>query len=248
MASSWFIVSLIRGARRLVVDFLQIEAAELVLRAMEEHAEIVAVDVHLGADVVLRPFVDEDGAQDSRVFLGQMIEHVADDLRGLGRDERAFEVKITLDALGVVVAERLDAQAVAPLLVQDVVADGVDERAEALRAFDPLGRAEGPENAEKRLLDDLVDDGAAFAARAKLDREKAAEVGGEMLLHCRIAGAEAPQVLRVEWEELHEPPPRKQTADLAGLLVCAADYGVRGPSNSIPTNFAQSAGHCCCLS
>src|SRR6266571_4928266 len=69
---SWSL--LVRGAGRLVVDFLEVEAPELVLGAVKEDAKVVAVDAHFGADLVLRALVDEDGAEDPRVLVGQMGE------------------------------------------------------------------------------------------------------------------------------------------------------------------------------
>src|SRR5258705_13455993 len=72
---SWSL--LVRGAGRLVVDFFEIEAPELVLGAVKEDAEVIAVDAHLGADLVLRSLVDEDGTEDPRVLVGQMGEDFA---------------------------------------------------------------------------------------------------------------------------------------------------------------------------
>ena len=112
-----------------------------------------------------------------------------------------------MHALRVVVVERLDAQPVATLLVQDVVADGVDERAETFGALDAVRGADGLDDAEKGLLDHLVDHRAGLAAGAQLDRQQLAEVAGKMLLDGRVGGAQAPQVLCVEGEEFHEPPP-----------------------------------------
>src|SRR5439155_12871479 len=131
--------------------------------------QVAAVDMHLGADLVFGALLDEDRAQHPRVLLRQTFQDLVHGGFGLGGNECFLNVDIALRALAVVVAERLETRRGAIVLVQDVVADGIDEGAQALGALDALRRAEGPKDAEKSLLRDVVNRTPRAASRAELD-------------------------------------------------------------------------------
>ena len=101
---------------------------------MEQHAEVVAVYAELAADFVAVALVEEDGVEQGAVAGGQVEQDLADfvfDLAGgddvKGAGAAGYGLGMAFDV------ERIAAAGGAVVFEQNVIADGVDEGAQALR-------------------------------------------------------------------------------------------------------------------
>lgn len=91
----------------------------------------------------------------------------------------------------------------AELFEDNIVADGVDEGADAFGVVKPAVAAEVSKDAKKGFLDDVVAEFGGAYAGAELDVEQFTEVAREMPLHSWIAGDEQVDVIPVEGVEDH---------------------------------------------
>src|ERR1051325_166220 len=128
----------------------------------------------------------------------------------------------------------------------DVFAHPRDEGAEGFRLADVVRRAKLLPKAGECFLDDVFRRGRVDAAVAEHRSENLGrDVVDEVVDHSRLAGNQTPEVLRVERKEFQQPPPHQQSAESTGPLR-VADYGVRVPPNSTPSNFRRRS-HCSSL-
>src|SRR5262245_55203175 len=176
--------------------------AKAIERAMEQHAQIVTGDVEFGAELLPAGLVEEDGAQYLPVRLRQLVEHAADLQREVLRDQVVEDARAGGARVGVL-RHLLEPRALAHLLEEHVVADGVDEGAQALGLADAFLRADDAQNAQERLLTDVVDFSLMGAqAATQLDADELAEVARKVLLDLRVTIPEAGQVGRVKLMKL----------------------------------------------
>src|SRR5579864_6897039 len=107
------------------------------------------------------------------------------------------------------------------MLAQHVIANGVHERAEALRMID-ISVPENAEDASERLLADIFDIFARVEAFARLEPNQFAEIGKEVLLRVGIARAKPIHIAGIEILKLHWHDcflPRKRPSELAFFPV-----------------------------
>lgn len=165
---------------------------------MQEDTEVVAVDPKLTADGIFVALFKKNFTEEATVALGHVVEDFADFLFGLFSGEGAEEI----DASGgkvllLVVVEGGVALRSAVGLEQDVVANGIDERAEALGLVDFL-TTDGAEDAGEGFLADILDGLRRVQTGAEFELNQFAEVGDKMLLRAEITGTETLEVRLVK--------------------------------------------------
>jgi len=83
-------------------------------------------------------------------------------------------------------------------LEQDVVADAIDEGAEAARRLNTAGLAKRLHDTKERLLPGVLDLRRRAQTRSQLDRQKMPEIAGEVPLRLRISRRQPIEVRTVE--------------------------------------------------
>ncbi len=154
---------------------------------MEKDAKILGVDAELLAEGGLGTIIEEDGTEDLAVPEGQGIECAADFLEVLLGGEHALEVDGSEDGVWYVVFGEGMAEAGTVEFEEDMIADGIDESAEALGLANAgFGTKRGKDTSEG-FLAKVFDHIARKAAGTKLDGEQPFEVAKEMLLRRGVA-------------------------------------------------------------
>lgn len=114
-------------------NLLQVLSFEILFCSMQENPEILTVHPEFAAYFVPVPFVEKDRLQKSSIPIGHVEQNLTDldadltsdgDAMGIGTGGRDFDRALLI--------ERLTPGARAVMFEEDVVADGIDEGAEAL--------------------------------------------------------------------------------------------------------------------
>src|SRR5688572_6060236 len=150
---------------------------------MQQHSQVIPVDAEAPADLVLLAFLEKQPVQELALLLRQS-SHDGPDMGtvlvqaggGLGVDARVRQCGPGL------LLERRGLRVGAIHLEQDVVADAVDERAEAAGGLNAPGLPKRFHDPEKRLLPRILNVRRRPQARSQLDREQIPEVAREMAL------------------------------------------------------------------
>ncbi len=191
----------------------QVLGLEFLLGAMEENAEVAAIDAEFPADLIAVTFFEEDGLEQGAVARSNVEEDGADlvlDLMGDGEVEGAGGAG---RQLGLSVGVEGDGSAGgAIVLLKDVGADGIDECAEAFGLAETSFLAEDGEDADECLLTDVFDGVLGLEAGAQFESEQVGEVGHKMLLSFTISGPKPADISCIERVELQcfLPPPKSR--------------------------------------
>src|SRR5229473_3434100 len=92
--------------------------AELFLGAVNDDTEIVSIDAEGAADLVFVALLEEDRSQDGGVLRREEIEHTANALPGLGRDQGILGIDGWIGRVRLILGQRLGAPAGAKRLEQ----------------------------------------------------------------------------------------------------------------------------------
>src|SRR6516162_7638794 len=135
---------------------LFIQRPKTLLRAVQEHTQIVAVHTKLAADLVFFLFLQEEGPEQPSVLVWELLKHLAHLLAGLPGHEEAVEVGglIRWVRHGSVLLIRPRGGPI--VLEQHIVAYRVNEGSEAIRGPDARFAAHRGQDADKSLLLDVV--------------------------------------------------------------------------------------------
>jgi hypothetical protein len=166
--------------------------------AVEEDAEIVTVHAELAADLVLILLLEKDRLEELAVTRCELFERSPDLARTFCRDEVAFEIDEPVWWILLMLLGGLGAGGIPKVLEHHVVADTVDEGAEALRMMKTILGAESTKETGEGLLLNIFDDFRRTEACAEFDGHQLGEIGDKMMLHVRVSAFEAVNIVRVE--------------------------------------------------
>lgn len=175
------------------------------LGTVQQHAQVVAIDPHFAADLVLISLFQKDLLEDLAVALGQLGQYLLDLLLRIFGDEAAIHINVFVGRIESLF-ETFGAGGGAKLLKQDVVADGIDESSEAFGIIQTLLAFQDDKDTGEGLLADVVDDVLLQIAGPELNKDKFAEIGNEVLLCNGIVCSKALHVSFVECVQLHAGP------------------------------------------
>ena len=195
---------------------------------MNQHPQVVAVDIHHPADLVLVAFFEEEPAEQLLVPRRQFGERFADLVAVLGRQQDVVHARPNLRRV-VLVVQRGRSRPRAVLFEEDVVADAVDERAQAFGRVQAALLLEGLKHPRKGFLPDVLDGRGRSEPRAELQRQKLSEVLGEMAFGLRVGRDEALEVVPVELVASERP----QSALIVGQFSISRVVLIHGDSLQI---------------
>jgi hypothetical protein len=169
------------------------------LGAMEQHPQMPAIATETLTNGVLRALVEKQPAQQRAILRRQPLERLAD-LETIGRvDERRLGIRGSRRRVVLFVDQlmpRLPLRSIG--LEQDVVADGVDERAETARDREPVLFPECRQHAKERFLFGILDQRGRSKPPAELCRKELPEVLAKMPFSLLIGCGETFDICRVE--------------------------------------------------
>ncbi len=184
---------------------------EMLFGAKEQDAQVVGVDTKFTANFVTVALIEKDGLQESAIAGGHIGENFADfvlqltsrdDVMGAGTGRG--QLRLVLGVEGLAAVRR------AVVLEENVVADGIDESAEAFGLAQSAFLAEGGEDAGKGLLAHVFDGLPGLKPRAKLEVEQLSEVPDEVLLSAKVSSAQTFDVSRIECMKLQRRPRKSE--------------------------------------
>src|SRR5579883_549768 len=191
-------------ARRAILQTLQIHRFKALLGAVNEDAQVVAIDAKVAANLVLVALFQEHLAKDAAVAFGQIVKDLAHFLFHLpGRHGTEYVDCRVGNLVGCLVFKRASAGRSAVLLKQNIVADRIDEGTEPLRLANAFRAAQDREEACKRFLANIFDGLWTTQADTQLQLNQFAEIRNKVFLRAEVAGAKTLQVRRIEGLKLH---------------------------------------------
>jgi hypothetical protein len=186
---------------------LEIRRLKCLLGTVQQNSQILTVDAEVAADFILVALFDKDFAQQPAVTLGKLLQDRFDFFFGLLGDKRAQKIEFeSREAVLVLVVERGIAPARSVVFEQDVVADGIHKRTQAL-GLKNFSIAQGNEEAREGFLAYIFHGFGRFQARAELDFDERAEVSGKMLLGAKVPRSQATDIGVIKGLEAQEGAP-----------------------------------------
>jgi hypothetical protein len=172
---------------------------------MDEDPQIVPADAELPANFVFG-LVVQKGSEDGLVALRELCQKLADQGTGLLGDGHFFDVDHFVLNLKMTGFEGDILGTGAVVLQENVVANGIDEGAEALGVADRSVGANGTNHARERFLAKVVDGIGRKPPGAELQLEKLRKVVNKMTLRRRVSFPQAPKIGLVEIEKFQNSP------------------------------------------
>src|ERR1700721_766717 len=179
-----------------------IQNPELILGPMEQNPEIIAVHAKLAADLILILFLEKEGAKQVAVLFGQLFDDLADPVLHLPGNKQTFRIHRMIRQFQIGVIPWAGLRGSPVKLLDDVVANPVDERAKPLRLPHSI-LTQGNQYPYIGLLAEVLYRFRGEHPRSQFDPEKLVKVGDKMLFRRGSTLAEALHVFPGECEEFH---------------------------------------------
>jgi hypothetical protein len=174
----------------LSADAADVLRLELLLGAVQQNAEIVAIDSELAADLVAVAFVQKNSVEQGAVARGQVEQNLADlvlDLAGRNDIQGACASRLWFWAAFLV--QRIVSAGSAVVLQKYMIANGVDKGAKALGLAQAAVPPENRKDACECFLAHVFDCVQGLETGAELYLDELGKVCNEVLLRLAVTCA-----------------------------------------------------------
>lgn len=138
---------------------------------MQKDAEVAILDLQAPAGFSSVDVLEEDDPQHFLISRRKARQDCSNPAPAVFGHQRRLRVACLIELLGDVITHRPVPCAITVRLEQDIVADGVDERAETFGVFEPTSAPQGREHAKERFLVRVLNPFLGPQSRAQLEPE-----------------------------------------------------------------------------